>query len=683
MSAAAGGGLALGFALPAGAQDAGGEINAWVLVQTNETIVIRYARSEMGQGSMTGAAQLVAEELDCDWSRVRVDYVDSNPQARRKRPWGDMASVASGTIRHSQAYLRQAGAAARHLLVAAAAQAWEVPVAECSASAGTIRHERSGRRTTYGRVASAAALLEPPAEVALKSPAAWKIIGKRVPRVDIPDIVAGRTRFGVDTRLPGLAYAAIAHCPVLGGKLKSMDARAIEGRRGVLRVLAMGDFVAVVADNWWRAREALRALPLVWEGSQALSSETVLASLREGLEAGPAVAAKSDGEAAAVLGYMDRVLEAEYYAPLLAHVTLEPQSCTAVVKDGQVDVWTSTQDAEATHAVAAAVAGVSPENVYVHRTQAGGAFGRRVTQDFTRRGVAIAQAMGGVPVATLWSREEDMRHDRYRPASLIRLRAGLDESGYPAAWWARVAALAIPGAETSALAALADQPYAIPNVLVEHAPRPAPLPVGFWRGMAYSQNPFARECFLDELAKAAGVDPLEYRLALLRADSGEKRILEAATRAAGRLPRGVHRGIAVSEAFGSYVAAVAEISLKEKLVEVRRLVIGIDPGHVVNPDSVVAQMQGSAAFMLSALFWGEITLKDGRVEQSNLHDQRLLRLSEMPPVEVVIAASGGFWGGIGEPAIAVVGPAIANAILAATGTPVRSLPLRGAGFDLA
>lgn len=632
-------GLTLAIRFPANAQNGPAEINAWIVVQPNETVVIRYARSEMGQGSMTAAAQLVA------------------------------------------------GAAARDMLIVAAAQLWNVPAAECSAANGVILHRPSGRRTSYGKVAAGAAKLDAPRQVKLKDPREWKIAGKSIPRVDIPDSVTGELRYGVDAQLPGMVYAAIAQCPVFGGRVRSVDAARIQNRRGVIRVLAIGDFVAVVADNWWRASEALRALPIAWESgdNERVSSQSILQSLREGLDADDGVAlVKEEGEPAAVLGYVESALEAEYFTPFLAHATLEPQNCTAVVKDGRVDVWTSTQDAEATHAAAAEAAGVPSENVYVHRTQVGGGFGRRVAQDYTRQGVAIATAMRGIPVKLLWTREEDMQHDYYRPASLVRLKAGLDDSGYPVALSCRVCT---PALREAAIAAFADQPYSIAHLRVEYVERTTPVPVGFWRGVGHSQNPFARECFLDELAHAAGSDPYEYRRRLLPSGSKEHGVLEATAKAAGwdaPQPRGVHRGIAVTEAFGSFTAAVAELSVSDRgVVDIKRLVLGIDPGHVVNPDNVVAQLQGGAVFMLSALFWGEITVKDGRVEQSNFHDQRMMRLREMPKVEVVIAPSGGFWGGVGEPGLAALAPALANALFAATGKPVRSLPLKNAGFELA
>ena len=680
------GGLVLGFSLPARGQGAGGELNAWVVVQPNELVVIRYARSELGQGSMTSAAQLVAEELDCDWSRVRVEYVDSNEQHRRKRLWGPMAAARSASIRESQQVLRSAGAAARGMLIAAAAQAWNVPPDECSTANGVITHRANGRRTTYGRVAAAAGKLPAPKQPALKARKDWKLAGKPLARIDIPDIVTGEARYGIDARLPNMVYAAVAQSPVLGGRVKSVDDASVRGRRGVLRVLPMGDFVAVVADNWWRAAEALRALPIVWDsgGNERLSSERIVRYLRQGMESdADATAVKSEGEPQAALTAAERVLESDYFTPFLAHATLEPPNCTAVVKDGQVDVWTSTQDAEATHAAAAEAAGAAPENVYVHRTYTGGGFGRRLAQDYTRQGVAIAKALGGTPVKTIWTREEDLQHDQYRPASLVRLRAALDEAGFPTALSVRVAAPSVR--EARATAALDDQPYWIPHQRVDYIQRNTPVPVGPWRGQAWSQNPFARECFIDELAQGAGYDPLDYRRRLLPEGAKERGVLEATAKAAGwetPAAQGVHRGIAVSEAMGSYTAAVAELAVSGKKIDLKRLVVGIDPGEIVNPDNVVAQVQGAAVFMLSAVLWGEVTVRDGRVEQSNFDNHRLLRLADMPRIEVVLAPSGGFWGGVGEAGVAPIAPALANALFAATGERVRSLPLRNAGYEL-
>lgn len=714
-SAAIGGGLTVGFHVPealaqgkgAASSATGAEINAWVVVRPDDTVIIRYARSEMGQGSMTSAPMLVAEELECDWKKVKVEYASANEQVRRKRPWGDMASVGSRTIRNSQEYLRKGGATARDMLIAAAAQKWNVPAAECTVSAGVISHQATKRRTTYGKVANDAAKLQPPKEVKLKDPKDWKIAGKPIPRVDIPDTVMGRQRYGIDTQLPGMVYAAIAQCPVFGGKVKTLDDSKVKGRRGIIKVLPMDSFVAVVADNWWRAKEALKDVAIEWDvgANGGVSSAGLMEFYRGGLNAQQDIAvARKDGDVDQAFGSAAKTLEAEYYTPYLAHSCLEPMGCTAVVKDGKVDVWTSTQNAEASLAVAAATAGVPLENVEVHRVQLGGGFGRRGgAQDFVRQGVAIAKAMEGTPVKMLWTREEDTQHDFYRPASLIRTKAGLDASGNPVAWYSRVASTSIfstlvnlplkppfspaEGVDPQSVASIFDLPHSIPNVRVEYAQRNAHVPVGFWRTVGHSQNPFVRECFMDELASAAGKDPYEYRRALLQKSPKDLGILEATAKAAGwgkPLRAGVFRGIAETEGYGSYTSAVCELSVSAKgEVKIHRLVLGIDPGYAVNPDNILAQMQGSAVFMLTAMFWGEITIKDGRVEQTNFHDYRMMRMPEMPKVEVVLAPSGGFWGGIGEPGQASIAPAVCNAIFAATGKRIRSLPLKNHDLTLA
>ncbi|HZQ74202.1 MAG TPA: molybdopterin cofactor-binding domain-containing protein [Burkholderiales bacterium] len=701
ISAAVGGGLAVGFEFSEAGAAQAAELTPWVVVRPDDTVIIRYARAEMGQGSMTSTAQLVAEELECDWSRVKVEYADTNDQVRRKRPWGDMAAVGSRTIRNSQEYLRQAGATAREMLVAAAAQQWKASPGDCRAERGVV-HGPGGKKLSYGKLADAAAKMQAPKDVKLKDAKDWKIAGKPIKRVDIPATVMGRQFYGIDAQLPGMVYAAIAQCPVFGGKVKSVDESKIKGRRGIIKVVQMDDYVAVVADNWWRAKEALKALPIEWDGGKngEVSSESIRQFLKAGLDAQQdVVTARSDGNVEQGLSGAAKVVEAEYFTPYLAHSTLEPMGCTALIKDGKVEIWTSTQNAEASHATAAAVAGVPLENVRTHRTQLGGGFGRRGgSQDFVRQGVAIAKQLpDGTPVKLLWTREEDTQHDFYRPVSLIRMKAGLDASGMPVAWYSRVSApsiiatlLKLPlkeGVDPQAVAAYADQPYEIPNVRIEYAQRNPHVPVGFWRTVGHSQNPFMRESFVDELAHAAGKDPLEYRRAMLKEASKERAILEATVKAAGwgtALPAGVHRGVAVTEGYGSYTAAVAELSVNDKnVVTIHRLVLGIDPGYAVNPDNIEAQMQGSAVFMLTAMFWGEITLKDGRVQQSNFNDYRMMRLREMPKVEVVLAPTGGFWGGIGEPGQASIAPSICNAIFAATGKRVRSLPLKNEGFELA
>ena len=703
-SSVVGGGLVLGLHLPgAFAQSAAGsaagtgsgsEINAWVVVRPDDTVIIRYARSEMGQGSMTSAPQMVAEELGCAWKQVKVEYASPNEHIRRKRAWGDMAAVGSRTIRNSQQYLRTAGATAREMLVTAAAKDWGVSAADCSVTEGVITHPASGRKTSFGKVADAAMKLEPPKDVKLKDPKDWIIIGKPIPRVDIPDTAMGRQRYGIDAEMPGMVFAAVAACPVFGGKPKSFDASKAQARRGVLKVVAIDEFVAVVADSWWRAKEALKEVKIEWDtgANGNVSSASIMDFLRAGLTQPDVAIAKRTGDVEKGLSSAVKVLEAEYFTPYLAHATMEPMGCTAVIKDGKVDVWTSTQNMEASLATAASVAGVPLENVQVHPMQLGGGLGRRGgAQDFVRQGVAIAKAMPeGTPVKTLWTREEDMQHDFYRPASLVKLKAGLDASGMPVAWYTRISSpsiistlLKLPlkdGVDPQAVAAYADLPHDIPNVTIEYAQRNPHVPVGFWRTVGHSQNPFVRECFIDELAAAAGKDPYEYRRTMLSKSPKDLAILDAVAKAAGwgkPLPKGVFRGIAETEGYGSYTAAVAEVSVNAKGdLKIHRLVVGIDCGYAVNPDNIAAQLQGSAVHGLSAILWGDITIKDGRVEQSNFHDYRMMKLAEMPKVEVVIAPTGGFWGGVGEPAQAPIPPAVVNAVSAAIGKRIRSLPLK-------
>jgi isoquinoline 1-oxidoreductase beta subunit len=645
---------------------------------------------------------IIAEELDADWKKVRVEYATAHENLRTKRAYGDMASVGSRTIRNSQEYLRKAGATARHMLIAAAAQQWGVPASECKAALSKVIHAPSKRSLSYGQLAAAAAQLEAPKEVTLKDPKDWVLIGKPIARVDIPDIVAGRIRYGIDTQLPGMLHAAIAACPVFNGKVKSMDASKVENRRGIVKVLNMGEFVAVVADNWWRAKEALREVVVDWDVGEhgTLSSAAIMAHFKAGMEQSELAVARNDGHTAEALTKAAKVVEADYFTPYLAHATMEPMVCTAWLQGDKLEIWSSTQNPEATLAVGAATAGVPQPNVKVHPVQLGGGLGRKSPQDFTRQAVMIAKAMAGKPVKMLWTREEEIQHGLYRPASLMRFKAGLDASGKVDALHIRVSApsilatllkLPLPkGIDGQAVASFNDHPYDIPNTLVDYAQRNTNVPVGFWRSVGHSQNPYGRECFIDELAQAAGKDPVAFRLAMLPNNEKSKRdrsILEAVTKAAdwGRtLPAGVFRGVAETEGYGSWTACVCEVSVNAKNeVSIHRVVIGIDPGYAVNPDNIVAQFQGSVVHGLTAIFWGENTIKEGRVEQSNFHDYRMMRLNEMPKVEVVIAPTGGFWGGVGEPAQAPLAPALVNAISAALGKRIRSLPLKNHGLSLA
>ncbi len=696
-------GLSLGFFVPERASAANApQLNVWIEIEPDDTIVIRYARAEMGQGSMTSAPMIIAEELDADWKKVRVEYATAHENLRTKRAYGDMASVGSRTIRNSQEYLRKAGATARHMLIAAAAQQWGVPASDCKAALNKVSHAASKRSLSYGQLAAAAAQLEAPKEVPLKDPKDWTLIGKPIARVDIPDIVVGKIKYGIDTQLPGMLHAAVAACPVFNGKVKSMDASKVENRRGIVKVLNLGEFVAVVADNWWRAKEALREVVVDWDVGEhgTLSSTAIMAHLQAGMAQAELAVARNDGNTTQALSQAAKVVEADYFTPYLAHATMEPMVCTAWLQGDKLEIWSSTQNPEATLAVGAATAGVPQPNVKVHPVQLGGGLGRKSPQDFTRQAVMIAKAMAGKPVKMLWSREEEIQHGLYRPASLMRFKAGLDASGKVDALHIRVSApsilatllkLPLPkGIDGQAVASFNDHPYDIPNTLVDYAQRNTNVPVGFWRSVGHSQNPYGRECFIDELAQAAGQDPVAFRLTMLPNNEKSKRdrsILQAVTQAAGwgsKLPAGVFRGVAETEGYGSWTACVCEVSVNAKNeVTIHRVVIGIDPGYAVNPDNIVAQFQGSVVHGLTAIFWGENTIKEGRVEQSNFHDYRMMRLNEMPKVEVVIAPTGGFWGGVGEPAQAPLAPALVNAISAALGKRIRSLPLKNHGLSLA
>jgi isoquinoline 1-oxidoreductase beta subunit len=696
VSAVAGGGLALEFVFPAAgiAAAKGDEVTAWIVIHPDDSVVIRVARSEMGQGSSTGLPMLVAEELQCDWKKVRIEFVSTREQLRRNRVWGSMATGGSQSIRGSQEYLRKAGAAAREMLIAAAAQRWNVQASDCVAENGVIAHAPSRRKLRFGQVAQAASKLEPPQDVKLKDPKDWKLAGTPVRRLDIPDKVTGKPLFGIDVQLPGMVHAAIAQCPVFGGKVARVADEQLKGLRGLIKVVRLDDAVAVVADNWWRANQLLKALPVEWDAGANANATTagIREFVRTGLDDPAAPAARNEGDVGAALASAAKVIEAEYYAPFLGHAPLEPMNCTALVKGGKVEVWAPTQNAEGTHAAAAATAGVPLENVEVHLTQLGGGFGRRGFQDYTRQAVSIAMAMEGRPVKLLWSREEDMQHDFYRPMTMVRFKAGLDSLGNLIAWSIRDSSHSImagvrpqeikEGVDRHALGGIVDLPYGVPNLRIEFAMRNSHVPVGFMRTVFHSQNPFFRESFVDEMAHAAGKDPYEFRRALLKDRPKDLGVLDAAARAAEwntQLPAGVHRGIAVQDSHGSYAAAVFEVSVSDAgELDIGRVVVAVDCGTVVNPDSAAAQVQSCVAFGLTSALWGEITIGNGRVEQSNFDDYRIMRMHEMPRrIDVVLAPSGGFWGGMGETPLAPLAPALCNAIFAATGKRIRSLPLAG------
>ena len=701
-STALGGGLSLGFHVPLAAQQAGtpAEVNAWVVIKPDDTVIVRIARSEMGQGSLTGLAQLVAEELECDWAKVTTEYPTPGQNLARNRVWGNFSTGGSRGVRESHDYVRKGGAAARMMLVQAAADTWKVPAAECSVASGVITHTPSGRKTSYGKVAAAAARLAPPADVPLKDPKDWKVAGKPVKRLDTLDKLTGKQVYGMDLKLPGMLNAAIKDCPVFGGKVKSFDAAAVAKRPGVRKVVAVGDSaVAVVADTWWHAKTALDALPVEWdEGPNAkVSSADIAAMLKEGLDAPQAAVGHQVGDARAALAGAARTVEAVYSYPFQNHATMETMNAMARWTPERCEVWTPTQNGEAALAATAEAAGLPPAQCEVYKLHLGGGFGRRgAVHDWVRQAVAIAKELPGTPVKLIWSREEDMQHGRYHPITMCKLRAGLDAQGNITGLHMRISGQSIvagifpqnirdgrdpvvfqglnpPGPEASI-------GYSFPALLVDHAMRNPHVPPGFWRGVNLNQNTIYLECFLDEVAHATKTDPLALRRKLMASHPKHLAVLNAAAERAGwdkPAPAGVYRGLAQTMGFGSYVAAVAEVSVSnDGALKIHRIVAATDPGHAVNPQQIEAQVEGSFVYGLSAALFGECTVKDGRIEQDNFSSYPVVQMEHMPAVETVIVPSGGFWGGVGEPTIAVAAPAVLNAIFAATGQRIRELPLK-------
>jgi isoquinoline 1-oxidoreductase beta subunit len=695
---AAGGGLALGIAfargpVPASTSEDPPEINCWVVIQPDDAVIVRVTRAEMGQGASTGLAMLVAEELECDWNKVRLEFVAPEENALRQRVWGDMSTGASRSISASQQDLREAGAAAREMLIAAAAARWGVPATQCIAANSVITHGPGGRRVTFGEVAEDAARMAAPKQVKLKDPKDWTLAGTPRRRLEIADKVTGKPIYAIDVRLPNMLYAAIVHCPVFKGRLKAADETAVKDMKGVRHIVRLPDSVAVVADSWWQAKCAADALPIVWDdcGNGQVSSESIGAYIRAGLDAADAPVAQSTGDVAAAFAGAARRIDAEYSVPFLAHATMEPQTCTAHVTPGRVEVWVPTQDAETALATAAAAAGLPHSNAVIHPMMLGGGFGRRGSvQEYIREAVIIAKAVGQ-PVKLVWTREEDVQHDFYRPAVMARFSAGLDATGLPVALKMRlsgspIVSSMVPGMlkgfiDTNFLQGLIEEfAYDVPNVLLDYSARPTHVPIGVWRAVNYTQNVFFRESFIDEMAHAAGQDPYLYRRKLLRTQPKHLAVLDAATNKAGwngALPPGVFRGIAISEGADSVVAHVAEISIgNDGKVRVHRVVVAIDCGYVVNPLSIEMQVQSAIVYGLTAALYGEITVRDGAVEQSNFSDYEMLKMADMPEVITVLVPSGGTWGGIGEPPLPPLAPAVCNAVFAATGKRIRSLPLK-------
>jgi isoquinoline 1-oxidoreductase beta subunit len=710
-ASALGGGLTLGMRLPFDAARAAGtiatppEVNAWVVIKPDETVIVRIARSEMGQGSLTGLAQLVAEELDCDWSRVTTEYPTPGQSAARNRPWGEFMTGGSRGIRASQDYVRKGGAAAREMLIQAAANEWKVPASECAVSKGVITHKASNRSTTYGEVADAAAKLPAPADVRLKDPRDWKIAGKGLKRLDTADKTTGKMVYGIDVKLPGMLNAAIRDCPVFGGKLKSYDESKIANFKGVKKVVRVNDSaVAVVADTWWHAKSALDALPIVWdEGPNAKSSSVAVAKwLEEGLDpAQTAVVGNSNGDVKAAFGGAAKTVAAVYGYPHQNHAALEPLNATVLYTPEKCEVWTGTQNGEAAFAAVVSASGLPAEKCEVHKIMLGGGFGRRGFVDYVEQAVLIAKQLPGTPIKLLWSREEDMAHGKYHPVTQCKLTAAFDSDKSLTGMRVRISGQSIFVAVMPAmvkngldpavfqgLAANGDAriAYDFPNLLVDHSMRNPPVPPGWWRGVNINQNAIYLECFMDELAHEVGEDPVAFRRKFLSKSPKHLAVLNAVAERIGwskPAPEGFHRGVAVFMGYGSYVAAAAEISVDGGKIKLHRIVAATDPGYAVNPAQIERQVAGSFVYGLSALFHGGITIKDGRVEQHNFDDYPSMLIKDMPKVETIVMPSGGFWGGVGEPTICVAAPAVLNAYFAATGKRIRSVPLKNEGVELA
>jgi isoquinoline 1-oxidoreductase beta subunit len=715
-SASLGAGLSLGIALPAlaatpatgKAAPAGNEVGVWVMIRPDDTVVIRIARSEMGQGTLTGLAQLVAEELECDWNKVTTEYPTPGENLKRKRAWGNYSTGGSRGIRESHEYVRQGGAAARVMLIQAAAQQWGVPADQCTAANSLIRHEPSGRQLSFGQVAQAASQLPVPTQVPLKPRTAWKIAGKPLRRLDTRPKVNGQQVYGIDLKMPGMLIATIKECPVFGGKLGSFDAQAALGMKGVKKVLAVGDTaVAVVADTFWTAKTALERVNIQWnEGPNAsVSSASIEAMLTAGLSAEQTFIGNQAGNIQTAKSQASRQHEASYFYPFLNHAPMEPMNATAVWTPERCDAWVPTQDGEASLAAVIDASGLPAPQCDVHKINLGGGFGRRGNfQDYTRQAVLIAKQLPGTPIKLIWTREEDMTQGRYHPIMACKLTGTFDANKNLTGVHMRLSGQSILSSVRPAVVAqqkgrdplvfqgVAESGehgfgYTFPNLLIDHAMRNTHVPPGFWRGVNANQNAIFIECFMDELAEVAGVDPLEFRRQHMTQHPRNLAVLNAVAERIGwstPAPTGVSRGLAQMKAFGSYVAAACELSvLPGNKVKIHRIVAATDPGYAVNPAQIERQVAGSFVYGLSALFEQECTVKNGRIEQTNFDTFNSMRIAQMPKVETIVIEGGGQeWGGIGEPTICVAAPSVLNAIYRATGQRLRNVPLRKSGFTL-
>jgi len=683
-SAAATGGLMLGFYLPESrtleAQGTTGKLTAYVQVGTDDTITLYIHKAEMGQGTVTSLSMLLAEELECDWTKIRTEFPGVDPVA-----FGPMQGVfGSMSVRTSWEPLRKAGATAAEMLVQAAAQKWNVPKSQCRAENNGVVNLNTKERLSYGSLAEAASKRPVPQYgVALKDPSQFKLVGKSQKRMDTPAKVSGKTTFGIDVKIPGMLYASLQRCPVFGGKVKSFDATKTKAVPGVKQVVQVSNGVAVLAENTWAAMEGRKALVVEWdEGRWATNSSASIRKTFADLVEKPGAVARKEGDVAAALASAPKKIEAVYEVPYLSHAPMEPLNAVAHVRADGADVWSGMQIQSVARQTAATITGLPPEKVQIHTVYLGGGFGRRGGADFIGEAVEISK-VAGVPVKLQWTREDDLQHDTYRPASYTRFTSALDENGMPTVWNVRVACPSFAGlrngVDRTGVEGIAEIRYTIPNILVEYHPPDVGIPVSYWRSVGYSHNTFFTESFLDELAAAGKQDPVQFRRKLLAKAPRMLGVLDLAAEKAGwgkPLPSGRHRGIAVVDNLGSFNAQVAEISIDKGKVRVHRVVCAVDCGYVVNPAIVKQQIESGIVYGLSALLRGEITIDRGRVQQTNFNNYEPLRIDEMPVIETYIVPSTNPPGGIGEASTPTIAPAVTNAIFSATGKRIRRLPVK-------
>ena len=675
---------------------AANEIDAWIAIDPDDSILIRYQRSEMGQGSMTALPMMIAEELQCDWSKVRIEYASANRNVRENKVYGPMISAGSRSVRGSQKLVQQVGASARERLIAAAAARWNVPASECSAAQSVVTHKPSGQSLRFGELAADAAKVTLAKEPTIKTPAQFTFIPRPMPRVDVVHKTDGSAKFGIDAQVPGMVFAAITACPVPGGKLKSVDESVLNGAPGIVQVVKLDNAVAVVAtDTFWRAKRALSRLQPEWDVGAAgsVDSEKLSKEYRAALSE-PMLTARNDGNVDQAMSGAAKTFEAIYETPYLSHSPMEPMNATVNLQPDRLDVWVGTQAADEALEAAAKASGLKPEQVYVHNGFVGGGFGRRDASDEIKQAIAIAKVVQR-PVKLVWTREEDTRQDKFRPHAVVAFKAVTGADGMPTAWSMRAVTSSILASvgrtfpankvEPQAVNGLANNGYNVPNTRVEAAIRNTHLPVWFWRAPGVNQHVFAIESFLDEIAHASGLDPYQVRRKLLEGKPDWLKVLDTAAEKGdwGKpLPAGSGRGIAICEDDDSLCAEVAEVTVKANgEVKVDRVTVALDPRYMVNPLTIAEQAEGSVIFGLSAALYGKITIKDGAAVQGNFDTYRMVRLAEAPKIDVHLTPSGGkVWGGIAEVATGPISAAVTNAIFAVTGKRIRTLPI--SDYDL-